>query len=111
MEWNQDSKMEDLEGITPAEAAQIFATEYDEILHSLRTLLGEIGMPPSEFEDLLGYAKMLMEATVDVPDGLTVAQMRPYLLVSDVLTLGLLTKKLWDRRQDVITFGKMMGFQ
>lgn len=111
MQWDDNTPMDDLAGISPAEAAVVFATEYDEVMKSLFALLRTVGMTDADKDDVLSHAQMLMEATIDIPDGLTVAEMRPYLLVSDVLVLGLLTQKLWDNRDKVIGFGESMGWR
>jgi hypothetical protein len=111
MQWDENTKMRDLEGnLTKDEAAILFASEYDEAINSLRGLLGQFGMDAAEFNELLSYAKMLMEATIVIPQDLTVGETRPYLLISDLLTLGLLTHQLYERREEITDFSERMGF-
>jgi hypothetical protein len=111
MQWDENTKMRDLEGnLTKDEAAILFASEYDEAINSLRGLLGQFGMDAAQFNELLSYAKMLMEATIVIPQDLTVGETRPYLLISDLLTLGLLTHQLYERREEITDFSERMGF-
>lgn len=93
MKDKKDMTMEELmaAGLTPAEAADLFASKYDQAIKGLVETLFMFGMSNEQY---LGYLDETKDALVkvlpegDLPDNLAVAEAQPYLEVSDLMVLG-----------------------
>ncbi len=103
-----DTKMTEIEDLTPEEAAEIFATEYDDSIHTVRHMLSDFAdMSTEDFHKILVDMKAFMEGLVPLPKDLTVAGSSPYVELSDLLTLGKLAHILLQRAQLEIELNKI----
>lgn len=99
---DKDSKIEDIkDDLTPDQAKELFATQFDEPIRHMLSALSLVGFTTEDFDDLLNAMRELMEGTVNIPHGLTVEEAMPYVYVSDLLTLGALSAEAYARR-DII---------
>ncbi len=97
---DKSTKMADLiaDDLSPDEAKELFATEFDEPIRQLLGALRHLGFTDDDFNLLLTAMKGLMEATIEIPRGLTVGESMPFVYVSDLLTLGALSAEAYKRR-------------
>lgn len=97
-----DVPVSSLEGLSPEEAVVIFATEYDDAIRGLvRSLIEFTDFTDEDYERVLGEEKALLEATVPIPKNLTVSQSKPYVAVSDLVTLGGLAYEMYKRQDQI----------
>jgi hypothetical protein len=96
--WDKSTPISELGDITPDEASEIFATKYDPSVNMMLGLL-RVGcnLSDAERDMLLLEAKSAMEKVVDLPEGLTVEQSRPYVEMADLTYLGMLAHTLATR--------------
>jgi len=98
----ENTKVSDLHGISKDQAQELFGTQYDE---AIRALLGTLGnyteFSNEDFTLLLDQLKLLLDHTVKIPAGLTVKQSEPYVMVSDLVTLGGLAYEMYQRQGQI----------
>lgn len=98
-----DTPLNRLLGMSSEEASVVFATQYDEAIHSLRYALSMMdGLDEAANEAMLNKAADILNNVVKVPKDLTVEESQPYVELSDLVYLGLLANELWQGREGFV---------
>ena len=101
MEWNDDTRVDDLPELTPEQAAQVFATKYDEPIQGLRHALGHFDYGVDQYDQMLAEVRSLIVDIMPIPRHITVGGSRPYVEASDLITLGRLAYELFLRQDQI----------
>ena len=95
MTYDDDNALAALHGITPDEAATIFASVYDPAIREVIRSLNALGMEDDEFGAILLDVRKLMDKNVPIDRDMTIGEAKGDVLrISDLLTLGELTYRL-----------------
>lgn len=97
-----DTPVNDLAGISGAKAKELFGTEYDDTIKALLSSLENFtDYSHADFHELLDATKAVLTEVIPMPDDLTVGESRPYVVVSDLVTLGQLAHEMYLRQDQV----------
>ena len=97
-----DTPVSDLAGISNEKAKELFGTEYDKTIAALLgSLEGYTDYSHEEFHELLTATSQMLEQVIPMPENLTLAESRPYVVVSDLVTLGQLAHEMYLRQDQV----------
>lgn len=111
MRFTRDSKISDVEeaNLSTEEAQTLFATEYDVTIQSLVSALSSLGMSDEMYQSVLDEAKSRLQEALVVSrhrlehsggDDMTVAEIEPLTMASDLILAGLLTHVLFLNRDE-----------
>jgi hypothetical protein len=85
------------ENLSPDVAAVIFASEWDDAINFFRQVATEAGMTAEEFTEMLAADKAILMALVPLPRPMTLEKSKPYVALSDMLTLARLARYCYDK--------------
>lgn len=85
------------ENLSPEVAAVIFATEWDDALNFWRTIAMSAGMTKEEWIGILNSDKKRLEGMVTLPHPMTIEKSKPFVELSDMLTLAQLARYVFER--------------
>jgi hypothetical protein len=95
-------KVDDVRGMSPQEAAAVFATQYDDAVRALLHSLAEYtDFTDQDFRELMDMTKALLVKTMPVPKSITIKDSQPYVECSDLITLGALAYEMYLRQDQV----------
>lgn len=74
--------------LDPSVAKVIFATEWDDAIDFFRAVCASAGMTNEEWQAMLEADKAILQRMVPLPRPLTVTKAKPFVELSDMLTLA-----------------------
>jgi hypothetical protein len=91
----------DPKSLSPEVAKVIFASEWDEAIDFYRHVAAEAGMEHEEWLALLNADKAILMKLVPLPRNMTLEKSRPYVELSDMLTLARVARYCFDKMDNL----------
>jgi hypothetical protein len=83
--------------LDPHVAKVIFATEWDDAIDFFRAVATAAGMTHEDFQQILNDDKAFLEKHVRLPRPMTMEKSKPFVELSDMLTLARLARFCFER--------------
>jgi hypothetical protein len=98
--YDKSTRLQDIDDatFTPSDAAEIFASPYDDAIQQILGALNKLGYTEEEFSELVEKMKDLMMRTMPIPADLTIETSMPFVQASDLMILGALSAEAYARR-------------
>lgn len=83
--------------LAPEVAQVIFATDWDDAVEFYRQVAQAAGLTHEEFLAMLDQNRVILQKYVTIPRPMTVEKSRPFVELSDMLTLARLARYCYDQ--------------
>jgi hypothetical protein len=87
----------DASTLAPEVAKVLFATEWDEAIEFFRQVAAAAGLTEQQWHAMLDENKAFLERHVRMPRPMTIAKSKPFVELSDMLTLARLARFCYER--------------